>query len=123
MFECAVAHRRSVAVLYMLYKIRCDPMHPLYGALPVPYAPVRVTRGALVAHRYNSAPPRCRTSKYRNTFIPLSASLWNDLADPVFDGVGLTGFINRDNAFLLAYAARSIFASTVLSFLFFLSIG
>ena len=26
----------------MLYKIRCNPMHPLYGALPVPYVPVRV---------------------------------------------------------------------------------
>ena len=36
--ECDVAHRRSVAVLCMLYKIRCNPMDPLYGALPVPYA-------------------------------------------------------------------------------------
>ena len=43
MFECDIAHRRSVAVLLMLYKIRCDPMHPLYDALPGPYAPVRVT--------------------------------------------------------------------------------
>ena len=28
-FECDIAHRRSVAVLCMLYKIRCNPMHPL----------------------------------------------------------------------------------------------
>ena len=28
-FECEIAHRRSVAVLCMLYKIRCNPMHPL----------------------------------------------------------------------------------------------
>ena len=60
-FECDMAHRRSVAVLWMLYKIRCNPMHPLYGALPVPYVPVRVTRGALVAHWYTFAPLRCRT--------------------------------------------------------------
>ena len=33
-FECDIAHRRSVAVLCMLYKIRCNPMHPLNGALP-----------------------------------------------------------------------------------------
>ena len=33
-FECDHAHRRSVAVLSMLYKIKCNPMHPLYGALP-----------------------------------------------------------------------------------------
>ena len=45
-FECDLAHRRSVAALYMLYKIRCIPMHPLYGALPVPYVAVRVTRSA-----------------------------------------------------------------------------
>ena len=47
-FECDIAHRRSVAVLCMLYKIRCKAMHPLNGALPIPYVPVRVIRGALV---------------------------------------------------------------------------
>ena len=50
-FECDLAHRRSVAALYMLCKIRCNPMHPLYGALPTPYVQVRVTRGAVIAHR------------------------------------------------------------------------
>ena len=57
-------------------------LHPLNGALPGPYVPVRVTRGALVTHRYTYAPPRCRTSQYNRTFIPLSVSLWNDLATP-----------------------------------------
>ena len=61
-----LSHRRSVAVLCMLYKIRCNPMHPLCGA---------------------------------PTF---SVSIWNDLVDPVFDGVGLAGFKSRSNAFLLA---------------------
>ena len=51
-FECDISHRRSVAALCMLYKIRCNPVHPLSGALPGPYVPARVTRGALVAHRY-----------------------------------------------------------------------
>ena len=36
-FECDISHRRSVAVLCMLYKIRGNPVHPLYGALPGPY--------------------------------------------------------------------------------------
>ena len=99
--NCNLSHRRSVAVWYMLYKISCNPMHPLCDALPVPYVPVRVTRGVLIAHRYTYAPPRCRTSQYRMTFIPLSVSLWNDQVDPVFDGVGLTGFKSRSNAFLL----------------------
>ena len=72
-------------------------MHPLYGALPVPYVPVRVTRGAVIAHRYTYAPPSYRTSQYRLTFIPWSVSLWNDLSYPVFDGVGLAGFKSRAN--------------------------
>ena len=74
-----------------------NPKHQLCGALPVLYVRVRVIRGALIAHRYTFAPPRCRTSHYRRTFIPLSVSLWNDLADPVFDGVGLAGFKRRSN--------------------------
>ena len=77
-------------------------MHPFYDALPVPYVPVWVTRGAVIAHRYTYAPPRCRTSQYCRTFIPLSVSLWNDLGDPVIDGVGLADFKSRANAFLLA---------------------
>ena len=100
--NCNLSHRRSVAVLFMLYKIRCNLKHPLCGDLPVPYVPVWVTRGALIAHRYTYAPPRCRTSQYRRTFIPLSVSLWNDLVDPIFDGVGLAGFKSWSNAFLLA---------------------
>ena len=49
-FECDNAHLRFVAVIYMLYMVRCDAMDTLYGALHVPYVPFRVTRGALVAH-------------------------------------------------------------------------
>ena len=97
-FECDIAYRRSVAVLCMLYKIGCNTMYPLSDALPGPYMPVRSTCGALVAHRYTYTPPRCRTSQYSSTFIPLSVSLWNDLADPVFDGVALAGFKSWANA-------------------------
>ena len=73
----------------MLYKVRCNPMHPLYGALPVPNVKMQVI-----------APLRCRASHYRRTFIPLSVSLWNDLADPVFDGVGLAALKSKDIAFI-----------------------
>ena len=61
-----------------------------------------VTLGALVAHHYTHAPPRCKTSQYRSTFIPLLVSLWNDLADLVFDKCILTDFKNWANHFLLA---------------------
>ena len=91
-FECDLAHRLSVAVLCMLNKIRCNPLHHLYGALPVPYVLVRVIRGAVIAHRYTYSPSRCRTSQYSRTFITVSISLWNDLIDPLFEGVGLADF-------------------------------
>ena len=55
-FECDIAQHRSVAVMCMLCKIRCSPMYPLNDALPGPNVPVRVTRGALVAHLYTYAP-------------------------------------------------------------------
>ena len=61
----------------MLFKIKSNPMLPLSGALPVPYVPARVTRGALVAPRHSFAPPRCRTSHAvpQNLSAPLSISL------------------------------------------------
>ena len=63
----------------MLFKIKSNTMHPLSGALPLPYVPARVTRGALVTPGALVAPSRSRISQYRRTFVPLSVSLWNDL--------------------------------------------
>ena len=33
-YECDIAHLRSMAVLSLLYKIKSNPMHPLNDALP-----------------------------------------------------------------------------------------
>ena len=112
-FECDLAHRRSMAVLCTLYKISCNPMHPLHGALPMP---VQVICRAAITHQYTYAPPCCRTSQYCRTFIPLSGSLWNDLSDPVFNGVGLVGFKSRANAFLLAKLLAYILSPAVFLF-------
>ena len=79
--------------------------------------PAHVTCGGLVAHRHSFAALCCRTSQYRRTFVPLSVSLWNDLDDPVFDGVGQAGFKYRANVFLLAYPALSPFLLFSLYFL------
>ena len=40
--------------------------------------------------------------KVRRTFIPHALSLWNDIGDSMFHGVGLAGFKSRANAPLLA---------------------
>ena len=73
--ESNLSHRRSVSVLCMLFQIKSNPMHPVSGALPLPYVPARITRGALVAHRHSFAPPLCRTSQYPKIFVHLSVSL------------------------------------------------
>ena len=39
-----------------------------------------------------------RITCWMRHFVPLSVSLWNDLSDPVFDGVELAGFKSRVNA-------------------------
>ena len=78
--QCDIAHPRSVAVLWMLYKIRRNPLHPLNDELPGPYVPVRVTHGGLVAQRHTYAPPRCRTSQTAwllfSLSVPLEWSCW-----------------------------------------------
>ena len=62
----------------MLFKIESNPMHPLSGALPLPDVPACVTRGALAAHRHSfEGAPLC----------PSRCLFWNDLSDPVFDGL------------------------------------
>ena len=55
--ECNLANPRSVAVLCMLFKIKSNPMHPLSGALPLPYVAARVRR---------FSPPRCRKRENRS---------------------------------------------------------
>ena len=123
MCECGIAHRRSVAVLCMLYKIRCNPMHRLNDALPGPYVPVLVTRGIPMRHRYTYAPPRCRTTQYRRTFVPLSVSLWNDLANPVFDFYGTGGFQEQGQCSFIGLSSSVptiiVFYSSSLSLLSF----
>ena len=76
-------------------------MHPLHGAVPLPNVPGQVTHSALVFTELfqNTYEPSCwRTLQYCRTFIALSESLWDNLASPVFDGVGLEGFKSRANA-------------------------
>ena len=92
------------ALLWMLRMIMCNPMQALWGAVPVLFVPLLVTHRDLIAYRHPYAPPCWRTPQHGKTFIPLSASLWNDLTLVtlhVFDGVGLAGIKSMANALLL----------------------
>ena len=74
-------------------------MHPLRGALSLPYMPrvllvvlwlIIATRFRLLAVELSTAGPLCPSQRRCIT------------NDPVFDGVGLGGFKSRASAFLLA---------------------
>ena len=120
--NCNLSHRQSVAVLCMLYKIKCNPMYPLCGALLVPYVPVRVTRGALISHRYTYAPPSCRTSQTSWLLFPsqyLSGTIWLTPYSMVWVG----GFQEQVQCLFVGLVALSFFVFNYFSFLFFSSIG
>ena len=86
-------------------------MHLLYGAIPVPYMPVRVARGAQVALRYTyahlAAEPRC------------IAGLLFPYKCPRTWSVSRAGLM----LFCWPKLLEPFLSSTVLPFLFFLSIG
>ena len=108
--ECTVSYHRSVTVLWRLYMIKFTPMHPLYGALPVSYEPVQVTRGALVSYRYTCF----KTSQYCNTFISCSVSLWNDIGDHVFGGIWDCRVLGTDLILIYWSMMGFLLSSTVL---------
>ena len=80
----------------------------------MPYVPVRL-HAVLWSHI--GVLMRLLAAELRSTagsILPCHAvSLWNDHADPVFDGVGPAGFESRVNAYLLAKAGLSLFFNTI----------
>ena len=58
-------------------------MHPLYGALPVLYVPLRVTGGASLPHWYTYQRPRSRTSpqNYYSSLCKISLSARNNFTN------------------------------------------
>ena len=99
-----------------------NPLHPLYGALPVPYVPVQVTLGAVIAHRYTYAPPRCRTSQITGLSFPcqfLSRTILVTPCSMVWDW----RVLRAGPMPFIGLAARSLFVSCCFLFLFFHSMG
>ena len=103
-------------------KTTCNLMQLLYGALPEPYVPVEVTRGAMSAHLYTHAPLGCRTSQYRTTFIHLPVLCGTILVTP-YSMVWHWQVSRAEPIFFIGLAARSLFVSYCLPFLFFHFMG
>ena len=96
-FECDIAHRRSVAVLcYCVCFVRscvtlCTLLMMLYLTICAS-AGYTMCSGRTSVHLCTAS---LQNLAVQQDFYPLSMSLWNDLANPVFDGVGLARFKSR----------------------------
>ena len=92
---CADTRYTSVVILCLLYKIRCNPgtlLMVLYRVCQCRLQAVLWSHiGTLMCHL--AAEPRSTAG-----LITFLVSLWNDLANPVFSGVGLAGFKSSANA-------------------------
>ena len=124
-FECNIAHRSSVSVLCMMYKIVCNPMHPIYCALPVPYVPVRVARGSMVAHRCTHS---CAFSLQNLNSSAVTLFSFQCLCGPILLTMYLMVWdcwVSRARLILFYWPKMQdpFLSSTVFLFLFFLSIG
>ena len=110
-----------MAVLCMLYKIRCNPKHPLCGTLPVPYVSVRVTRGADRISVYFCASPLQNIAVPQDFYSPqcLSGIIW--LTPYLMVGIG--GFQEQVQCLFVGLVALSFFVFNYFPFLFFSSIG
>ena len=101
-------------------KIRCSPVHPLYGALPVLHVPVQVTRGALVENRYTSALHRCKSSQYRRLLFSsqcLCEMIWLTLYSMVWDWrISIAGSMLSYWLQILAPSLFLLFSLSLLSF-------
>ena len=104
-FQCDLAYRQSVAVLCMLcygivmYTTRSGVVFMLLYLSSMCGAGYTRFCDRTSVHLCACS---LKKSQYRRFFITLPVSLWNDLGDQVFDGVGFSGFKSRANAFLMA---------------------
>ena len=113
-FECDLAHRRSVAVLCMLYKIRCNPLHPLHGP---PYVPVRVTRGI---HLCTSSLQNLAVSQDFYSLVSISVER---PYGPRIRWCGTGWFQEQCQCLFIGVAASFLFVSCCFPFIFFHSMG
>ena len=101
---------RSVAELCTLFKIESNQVHPLSGALLLPYVPARV---------HSFGPPRCRTSQYRRIFVPIYRYLFGMIFVTLCLMV-LDWLVSRAEPMLSCYMICSFFFVSYCFIFFFL---
>ena len=93
----------------MLYVVRCNPFHRLYGAYLCRSCQCRLLGLALVAQRYTCDISRCRTSQYRRAFYcPFCISVERSSLT-LIRWCWICGFYQQRQCFFIGpYAARSL---------------
>ena len=76
-------HRCSTNSLCMLFKICCNPKHPLYSDLPGLFRSAKITSGALSFNNVAFSVVRFNTTQFSRSFIPAVTILWNDFPNHV----------------------------------------
>ena len=99
--QCDLQHRRNVAALCMLYKVRANAAHPLNSRLPLPYMAPRPLRRHAQQHAHQLSAVHSRTSQYQRTFVPEISRLWNSLGQTVTFEEGLQKFKTTAHRYLL----------------------
>ena len=94
----SLQHHRFISLLYMLYKIFHNHLHPLHSELPNLFHPRRDMRGSL---SLSFSPMRFHTSQYFRCFIPATTKSWNELPLMTVEAIELQKFKPGANAFLL----------------------
>ena len=116
-FESAISHRWSVAVLCILYKIRCNPAHPLNGAS----AGYRRCSGCTSVHLCTASLQNLAVQQdfYSLFGVPLERS-----SCLRFRWCGTGGFKEQGQCFFIGLSCSiPTIVFTLFPFLFFLSIG
>ena len=87
---CDMWHIRRVVALSLFYRIRGSAGHSVGQLFPQLFMASRPTPAIiLLCIPFTLVSPRCHTSQYLRTLIPVCVSLWNMLDESDFAGNGL----------------------------------
>ena len=97
-----LCHRCFASSLCMLFKICCNPKHPLYSDLHGLFRPAWITIGALGFNNLAFSVVRFNTIQFSSSFILAVTILWNDLPNHVVESVQRQNFKCSAKTFLLS---------------------
>ena len=81
----SLCHRRRVAQLSVLYKVKSNSNQCQFRELPSASTRVRHPRAPVTAHPLEFEVLRCRTSQFARSFLTAQVQMWDDIPYTLFD--------------------------------------